>query len=216
MKYISLSLLVVALLSIFPNVANAQKYQDYQLRLEPVWSRVADALGEIGSVESVEFSPDGRYIVSGTKFDNSVIMWRTSDGAELWRKNAEQEIERVGWSADGKYVAAASEDFRVTIYDAKDGALIKIIEHSEGIDGLTWSHKGNLLVTGEELSIAADKSKHGWIRVFDIPGGKELIKFDFGNTVNELFFTEDDKYLLAVGHGAVKVYRVADWTLVKT
>jgi len=216
MKLFSILLFLVTLLFTITNVANAQKYQDYQLRLEPVWSRVADALGEIGSVESVEFSPDGRFIVSGTKFDNSVIMWRTSDGAEIWRKNTEQEVERVGWSSDGKYVAAASEDFRVTIFDAKEGALVKVIQHSDGIDGLTWSHKGNLLVTGEEVTVSDDQQKHGWIRVFDIPEGKELIKIDFGNTVNELFFTEDDKYLLAVGHGAVNVYRVADWSLVKT
>ncbi|MEM7659406.1 MAG: hypothetical protein AAF399_25025 [Bacteroidota bacterium] len=91
-----------------------QSYLNYQLRLEPVWARVADAMGELGSVESVEFSPDGKYLVSGTKFDNSVIMWRTSDGTELWRKYAAQEVERVGWSADGQYVAAGSEDYLVT------------------------------------------------------------------------------------------------------
>lgn len=115
----------------------AQNYLDYQLRLEPVWARVADALGEPGSVESVEFSPNGRYIVSGTKFDNSVIMWRTSDGAELWRKYTKEEIERVGWSGDGQYVAAGSEDYLVTVYDAVTGEIVKQLEHGRGIDGLT-------------------------------------------------------------------------------
>ena len=62
-----------------------QPFLDAQLRLEPVWTRVADALGEPGSVESAEFSPNGKCIVSGTKFDYSVVMWRTSDGTELWR-----------------------------------------------------------------------------------------------------------------------------------
>ncbi len=83
-------------------VASAQQFMDYELRLEPVWSRVADALGEPGSVESAEFSPNGKYIISGTKYDNSVIMWRTSDGAELWRQYTAQEIERAAWSADNK------------------------------------------------------------------------------------------------------------------
>lgn len=31
-----------------------------------------------------------------------------------------------------------------------------------------------------------------------------------------MFFSRDDEYLLAVGHGAVKIYRVADWSLVQT
>ena len=196
--------------------ASAQPYLDYQLRLEPVWSRVADALGEIGSVESAEFSPDGKYIISGTKYDNSVIMWRTSDGTELWRKYAAQEVERVGWSADGQYVAAASEDFLVTVYKAQSGDIVHQLKHTQGIDGLTWSNQGSLLVSGEEKTTGEDGTTHGMIRVYDMPAGKETKTIDFGNTVNELFFSQDDQYLLAVGHGAVKVYKTADWSLQQT
>jgi WD40 repeat protein len=193
-----------------------QQYLNHQLRLEPVWARVADALGEPGSVESVEFSPDGKHLVSGTKYDNSVILWRTSDGTELWRNYAEQEIERVGWSSDGKYVAAASEDYLVTVYEASTGKIHKKLPHQAGIDGLTWSHKGSLLVSGEEGKGMPDGSTQGFIRVFDMETGEEIQKMDFGRTVNELFFSEDDAYLLAVGHGNIRVYRVSDWSLVQT
>jgi len=195
--------------------AYAQEYLNYQLRLEPVWSRVADALGEPGSVESVEFSPDGKYLVSGTKYDNSVIMWRTSDGAELWRHYAAQEVERVGWSADGKYVAAASEDFLVTVYDAASGEVVHKLQHTQGIDGLTWSHKGSLLVSGEEKIEKGGKTT-GKIRVYQMPEGKEIKTLEFGNTVNELFFSDDDQYLLAVGHGDIKVYNTSNWSLEQT
>lgn len=196
--------------------ASGQRFLDYQLRLEPVWSRVADAMGELGSVESVEFSPDGKYMVSGTKYDYSVVMWRTSDGAELWRKYAKQEVERVGWSADGKWVAAASEDFLVTVYDAKTGEIKNTLKHAQGIDGLTWSNKGSYLATGEEKSTSADGKAKGIIRIFDMPAGKEIRSMDFGNTVNELFFSSDDQFLLAVGHGSVKVYKTSDWSLQQT
>ncbi len=198
------------------NTSKAQQYLDYQLRLEPVWSRVADVLGEAGSVESVEFSPDNKYLVSGTKYDNSVIMWRMSDGQELWRSYTKAEIERVGWSAGGKYVAACSEDFLVTVFNAKDGSIHKILPHKEGIDGLTWSNKGYLLATGEEVTETTDKQKHGWIRLFDMETEKEIKKLDFGNTVNRLVFTQDDQYLLAVGHGFIKIYKTTDGSLVQT
>jgi len=211
MNKISLLLIVICATTV-----SAQQRLNYHLRLEPVWSRVADALGEAGSVESVEFSPDGKYIVSGTKYDNAVIMWRTSDGAELWRNSTEQEIERVGWSADGKYVATASEDYLVTVYDAKTGNIFKTLEHSRGIDGLTWSHTGSVLVTGEEKTELDNGDVQGWIRIFDMPDGEEIKTMNFGNTVNELFFTRDDQYLLAIGHGAVKVYHTEDWSLVQT
>ncbi len=211
MKYLTLFLLCFLILE-----TKAQDYLDYQLRLEPVWSRVADALGEPGSVESVEFSPDGKYMVSGTKYDNSVVMWRTSDGAELWRAYAKEEIERVGWSADGKFVAACSEDYLVTVYESKNGEVFKILKHEKAIDGLTWSNKGSLLVTGEEMTKLPDGTTQGWIRIFDMPSGKEIKKLNHGNTINELFFSNDDKYLLAVGHGAVKIYKTDDWSLVQT
>jgi WD40 repeat protein len=195
---------------------HAQHYLNHQLRLEPVWARVADALGEPGSVESAEFSPDGKYIVSGTKYDNSVVMWRTSDGAELWRKYTKEEVERVGWSANNKYVAAASEDFLVTVYDANTGEIFKLLQHGRGIDGLTWSHKGSLLVSGEEITENPDGSTDGWVRVFEMPSGREVAKMNHGRTVNELFFSEDNQYLLAVGHGYIKIFDTSDWSLVQT
>lgn len=207
---------VILVLNLITISLIAQNYLNHQLRFEPVWSRVADALGEPGSVESAEFSVDGKYIVSGTKFDNSVIMWRTSDGTELWRKYAAEEVERVGFSANGEYVAAASEDYLVTVYNAQTGDEIKRLKHARGIDGLTWSHKGNLLVTGEERIELENDSTEGWIRIFQFPEGEEIKSIDFGNTVNELFFSEDDEYLLAVGHGNVRVYKTEDWSLVQT
>jgi len=209
-------LILLLAVAICTHTSYAQQYLNYQLRLEPVWSRVADVLGEAGSIESVEFSPNGRFIVSGSKYDNSVIMWRTSDGGEVWRNYTAQEIERVGWSADNRYVAAASEDYKVTIYDAQTGDVFKILEHQSGIDGLTWSHKGTLLVSGEERIQLDDGGREGWIRVYNGATGESIATMNFGDTVNELFFSHDDQYLLAVGHGAVKVYNVADWSLAQT
>lgn len=214
MKKLLLSLMIS--LYFYVVFAQPQQHLNFQLRLEPVWARVADALGEPGSVESAEFSPNGRFIVSGTKYDNSVIMWRTSDGTEIWRDYTEEEVERVGWSSDNKWVAAASEDYIVTVYDAKTGEVFKVLEHKRGIDGLTWSHEGTILATGEERMEMEDGTTKGSIRIFDMPAGEQIKEIDFGNTVNELFFSEDDKYLLAVGHGGVKVYNTEDWSLAQT
>ena len=94
-------------------------------------------------------------------------MWRTSVGAELWRKYVKDEVERVGWSADGKYVAACSEDYIVTVYDAKSGEVFNILKHSRGIDGLTWSNKGCLLATGEDVTKLDGGATQGWTRVFE-------------------------------------------------
>ena len=187
------------------------------LALNPVWTRLADVYGEQGSIESVEFSPDGYRLVSGSKFDNTVIMWRTSDGAELWRQTLPQEIERVAWSPDGQFVASCSEDFMVRVFDAADGTLVKELPHTEGIDGLAWSHGGRWLASGEEHSLNAAGQKQGLLRLFDMPAGTLAKSADFGGTINSVAFTRDDAYVMAAGHdGTVKVWRTEDMQLAFT
>ncbi|GAB5476097.1 MAG: hypothetical protein Mars2KO_41960 [Maribacter sp.] len=187
-----------------------------QLRLKPIWERVADVYGEAGSVESVEFSPNGRYIVSGTKFDNSVIMWRTSDGMELWRAYAAEEIERVAFSPDGKFVASVSEDYLITVYDAKTGAVTKKIELESAADGLAWGNSKNILISGQERLKGNDGSDKGYVRAYDMDTGKQMYRLEHDHTVNEIQFTRDDSHFLsAATDGSVKVWKTEDGTLVK-
>jgi WD40 repeat protein len=188
----------------------------HELALNPVWTRVADIHGEAGSVESAEFSPDGRFVVTGAKFDNSVVLWRTSDGAEIWRAYAAAEIERVGWSPDGKFVAACSEDSLVTLYHAATGAVAQTIPHQNPIDALTWSKGGQWLATGEEEYRDGAGRKVGLIRLFAMPGAAASRTADYGGTINELDFSSDDRLLAAAGHGGVlRLYRTADLSLAR-
>ena len=195
--------------------ARAQEALDYSLRLEPVWTGIADALGEAGSVESAEFSRDGMRVVTGTKYDNSVVMWRTSDGTELWRHYVGAEVERAGFSADGRYVAACDENFLVTVFDADSGDTVRTLPHASGLDGLTWSHEGALLAVGEELD-KQDATVGGRILIYDAEADFQQVgEVAFGATVNELFFSPDDERLLAVGHGAVRLYDADDLSVVQ-
>ena len=188
-----------------------------QVRLTPVWSRVADINGEYGSIESAEFSPDGNRIVSGSKFDNQVIMWRTSDGMELWRATVAQEIERVAWSMDGKYVCSVSEDFLLSMFDASDGKLIKTVRHLQGIDALAASPDGRFMVSGEENTEGEDGKTHGWVRVFSMPELEQVKLLDHGEIVNEIHFTSDSKYMLTAGHpDKVMVWDTTTWEEVTT
>lgn len=200
---------VISLILVQTILVAQTSHPDASLRLTPIWSRVADVFGEAGSIESAEFSPNGSFIVSGSKFDNSVIMWRTSDGVELWRQYTKGEIERVGWSADNKYVASCSEDRMVQVWDAQNGDLVKSLKHDQGIDGLAWSRAGSLLLTGEEETKIMDggkEIKQGWLRIFQMPDGEELTKIDLGGTINEIMFSADNQYFLAAGHGFLKVF----------
>ncbi|WP_179957646.1 WD40 repeat domain-containing protein [Exilibacterium tricleocarpae] len=181
-----------------------------KLGLNHIWSRLADLNGELGSVESAEFSPDSRYIVSGTKFDNSVRIFRTADGHQLWEHTLAQEIERVAWTRDGRQVCSVSEDGMLNVFDVDTGRIVFSHEHGNGIDGLSASHDGKYLVTGRERINGKGVSK-----VFRTGDWSLVKELPHPGTVNELDFSSDDKYLAAAGDFHVRIWRVSDWKLHK-
>ena len=185
------------------------------LRLAPVWARLADQNGEWGSVESAEFSPDGRYVVTGSKFDWQIVMWRTSDGGEVWRRGVDDEIEHVAFSPDGTLVAAVSEDFMLRVLRADDGELVHQFKHDQGIDAVAWSHDGRWLATGEERTRNAQGERVGKVRVFAMPAFKLAHQVDHGDTVNGLDFSADDRLLLSAGHGEARTWSTDGFTLVR-
>jgi WD40 repeat protein len=200
------SLIITALAAVTLTSAQAG---DGNLALNKVWSRIADVNGEFGSVESAEFSPDGRFIVTGTKFDNTVRVFKTVDGTEVWMTEVPQEIERVAWTMDGKRVAAVSEDAKMRVFDARNGKLLATHDHDNGIDGLTASHDGRFLVSGQERVEGVGK-----LRIFDGQGKKLLRTIDFPGTVNEVDFSEDDRLFAAVGDYTARLYSVPDFEVI--
>lgn len=158
--------------------------------LRLVWNRVADFNGELGSVECAEFSPDGKFIASATKYSNEIAVWRVADGTQVWAAQAEQEVERVAFSPDGKWLVSGSEDDLLRVFHAGTGKLEKTLQHTEGIDSLRWSPDGTVLATGEETGI---------VRLWAMPEGKLLGQGKVEGAINELDFTSDGRLLLVVG-----------------
>lgn len=191
-------------LTLAPAAALAQS----KMTLNQVWSRLADVYGEYGSVESAEFSPDGQYIVSGTKFDNSVRIFRTSDGHQTLVRYVPQEIERVAWTRDGRYVISVSEDGLLRVFDVESGNVEYQHQHDNGIDGLTVSHGGRWMVSGQERV-----ERIGKIRIFAVDGWKLTRTIDFPGTVNELDFSSDDRLLAAVGDYTARIYATENWRI---
>ena len=178
------------------------------LALNHVWSRMADLNGELGSVESAEFSPDSKHIATGTKFDYTVRVFQTVDGTQVWEQTLAQEIERVAWTKDGQYVASVSEDGLLIVFRADNGERVFEFKHENGIDGLSVSHNNKYLVTGQERVKGVGK-----IRIFDTQDFRLIKTLDFPGTVNELDFSSNDKYLAAVGDRSARIINTEDWSL---
>jgi WD40 repeat protein len=74
--------------------------------------------GHSGEVTSVAWSPDGKYIASGSS-DMTLQVWDvTTDNHFFTFKGHVDKINTVAWSPDGKYIASGSADGIVQIWQA--------------------------------------------------------------------------------------------------
>ncbi|MCS7161473.1 MAG: WD40 repeat domain-containing protein, partial [Gemmatales bacterium] len=72
--------------------------------------------GHTGSVYSVAVTPDGKYVVSGSR-DNTVRLWDLASGKEVRRFTGHTNwVLSVAVSHDGKYVVSGSEDKTVRVW----------------------------------------------------------------------------------------------------
>lgn len=70
-------------------------------------------------VNSVAFSPDGSYLVTGCN-DGAIQQWRVSDGKKMGTTmKADGSVLVVAISSDGKWIASGGLDCKVTVWDAK-------------------------------------------------------------------------------------------------
>ncbi len=104
--------------------------------------------GHENSVFTVCYSPDGRYLLSGSR-DAHFMVWDVVDGYKpIHRIPAHLfTINHIVYSPDGKLFATASRDKDVKIWDACTFSLLKVLDrhkfegHINSVNRLYWNNK---------------------------------------------------------------------------
>jgi glucose repression regulatory protein TUP1 len=104
-----------------------------------------------GRFERIDFSPDGRFLVSASSNDG-IRMWRIRDGSStsLSQPNGDFVLFRpVVFSPDGRCVVAGStEDGRLEIRKARTGRLLKEWQaHPDSLTSLAYQPDGKRLAS---------------------------------------------------------------------
>jgi WD40 repeat protein len=89
--------------------------------------------GHEDAVVSIAFSPDGRYLLSGS-IDTTLLLWDISMGKMVHRLLGHASgVMSVAFSPDGRYAVSGSQDGMLMVWDLENGDLVRQIKGHQGV-----------------------------------------------------------------------------------
>jgi len=165
--------------------------------------RLVQTWSEFGSLTSINFSPDGRTVLT-TAWNGSA---RLRDAATGQSRSPEIDIagvfRRGAFSPDGKFIVAACADRLARLWRVDDGRLMAKFQHPAEVLSAQFSPDGTRLVTG---------CVGGLTRVWDVAAGKVQIEIsNQNNSINFAAFSPDGSRLVTAGEDkTARLWSAAD------
>ena len=166
-------------------------------------------LGHTHDVLTVAFSPDGKYLASGSG-DRTIRLWDIQHGSLIRTFSGHTNgVRSVAFSPDGKYLASGSRDKTVRLWSLANGNLLKTFSgHTEQVFSVAFSRDGKYLASGSD-----DNS----VRVWDIENGSPVKTFGHADRVFSVAFSPDGMYLASGSEDkSVRLWNLRDGNLVRT
>ena len=134
--------------------------------------------GHNGDVVAVDFSPDGKFLASGSAGRSGVVKLWDSTTFQLINTPSGREggVDLVGFSPDGKTLIGANAAGLVTLWDVPSGKARATFNHPGGMNQIVISHDGKTLATGGgKVGRGAEQFPGpGEIRLWDVASGRRL------------------------------------------
>jgi serine/threonine protein kinase len=164
--------------------------------------------GHSDSVESVAYSPDGRYLASRSVnwYGNRTIkIWEVATGKQLHTHSLMGSFVESMVSPDGRYLASASHDTTIRIWEVATGKELRTLTgNSFWVRSVVYSPDGRYLASG-----SGDKTIQT-IKIWEVATGKQLHTLT-GHSIGVLsvVYSPDGRYLASESHDkTIKIWRV--------
>jgi WD40 repeat protein len=189
--------------AVFTQELSPEYRRYYEVRV----GRVAPAGGELRKgdhaelVDAASFSPDSRYLVTASR-DGVVLVANLSEPVERRLLRLERHEGQIrGIAVSGERFVTFGDDRNAVLsrFDAPD-APVFLRGHIGPVTSAAFSPDGKALATGSE---------DGAARLWNLEEGPEPLSLVArGRTVNQVWFSPDDRFVVARSHS------MSDWPLV--
>lgn len=154
-----------------------------------------DAVG--GEDTGLAFSPDGNQVAVGEFSDGRAEIHRVTDGELVFRLTGHTApVNQIQYSPDGKWIATASDDQTIRLWDARNGQpSTTLTGHTARVTQIAFSPDGQRLVSG-----ADDNS----IRRWNVADGRQEQTLSLGDENWRIEFLDVLKDSRSVIYAAMK------------
>lgn len=113
------------------------------------------------SVFTLQYTPDGRFLMSGSR-DAHLKIWDTQAEYQEYRSIVAHmyTINHIAFSPDGRLFATCSKDKSVKVWDAAHFQLLKVIDkarhagHGTSVNKLLWADNTRLISCSDDRSVS--------------------------------------------------------------
>ena len=155
-------------------------------------------------VQAVAFSPDKRYLASGS-FDSTIKIWDVETGSELRSLSGHLgAVKALVWSPDGKWLVSGGNDRTLRIWDVNSGQEARKFDEGDStIEAIAVSGDGSMVASG---------GSGNKITVREVATGKATFNLeDHKSPITAIAFSPDGSVLASGSEDE----RVITWDLKK-